>query len=239
MKLSLPIGFKKISKDFNYAKVNQLQSYLSTNFNSNVFLLVEHPPTYTIGRRMKVKILESELRKKGADYHASLRGGQITFHGPGQLVGYPIIDLRHYKLGVRDYVCRLEKSLIATCKEFGIKANTTDDTGVWIENRKIAALGIHIQRYITSHGFALNCNTDLSWFDHIVPCNLPGKYATSISKELSLNGTKVNVTIDDVIPIVVKQFAQHMNTDVVPLSSINPSLDREIDVFLNTSNINQ
>ncbi|KAJ2997079.1 hypothetical protein HDV02_005893 [Globomyces sp. JEL0801] len=219
MKLSLPIGFKKISKDFNYAKVNQLQSYLSTNFNSNVFLLVEHPPTYTIGRRMKVKILESELRKKGADYHASLRDNWL--------------------LGVRDYVCRLEKSLIATCKEFGIKANTTDDTGVWIENRKIAALGIHIQRYITSHGFALNCNTDLSWFDHIVPCNLPGKYATSISKELSLNGTKVNVTIDDVIPIVVKQFAQHMNTDVVPLSSINPSLDREIDVFLNTSNINQ
>jgi lipoyl(octanoyl) transferase len=113
-----------------------------------------------------------------------MRGGQTTFHGPGQLVAYPIIDLRTHKLTPRDYVCLLEKSLIATCAKYGIKAMTTEHTGVWTSpDDKIAAIGVHMRRNITSHGIGLNVNTDLWWFDRIVACGLEGKRATSFTRE--------------------------------------------------------
>jgi lipoate-protein ligase B len=125
------------------------------------------------------------LRANGrADFVEAMRGGQTTFHGPGQLVAYPIVDLRTHALSPRCYVAMLEKSLIATCEYYGIKAMTTENTGVWTsEEDKIAAIGVHMRRSITSHGIGLNVHTDLWWFDRIVACGLEGKRTTSFKKQ--------------------------------------------------------
>jgi lipoyl(octanoyl) transferase len=143
---------------------------------------------YTCGRREVGKVSNYQvnyLRHGGkAEFVEAMRGGQTTFHGPGQLVAYPILDLRTHQLTPRDYVCLLEKSLIATCARYGIRAMTTEHTGVWTsEDDKIASIGVHMRRNITSHGVALNVNTDLWWFDRIVACGLEGKRATSFLKE--------------------------------------------------------
>ena len=109
----------------------------------NIVLLVEHNPVYTIGIRDKdyPVATEDELRSKGAEFYRTNRGGLITFHGPGQLVAYPVINLKDFKLGIRDYICQLQKTMIQTCKHFGLKAQSTDDVGVWVEDRKIGAIG--------------------------------------------------------------------------------------------------
>lgn len=151
-------------------------------------ITTEFRPVYTCGRR-EVGTVSTEqqdfLRAEGrAEFVEAMRGGQTTFHGPGQLVAYPILDLRTHKLTPRNYVCLLEKSLIATCAKFGIKAMTTENTGVWTSpNDKIAAVGVHMRRNITSHGVGLNINTDLWWFDRIVACGLEGKRTTSFTRE--------------------------------------------------------
>ncbi|CAJ0914933.1 15660_t:CDS:2, partial [Entrophospora sp. SA101] len=134
--------------------------------------------------------------------------GKITFHGPGQLVCYPILNLNNFKLSVRSYVASIEKLIIDTCSEYKIKARTTKDTGVWVENEKICAIGIQVQRFITSHGFALNCNTDLRWFNHIIPCGIEGKSVTSITKELNKRGGETNqeISVEQVLPILFKKF---------------------------------
>ncbi|KAF2658554.1 lipoate-protein ligase-like protein B [Lophiostoma macrostomum CBS 122681] len=150
-------------------------------------ITAEFHPVYTCGRR-EVGTVSAEqqdyLRADGrAEFVEAMRGGQTTFHGPGQLVAYPIIDLKTHKLTPRDYVCMLEKSLIATCAHYGIKTMTTENTGVWTTpDDKIAAIGVHMRRNITSHGVALNVHTDLSWFDRIVACGLEGKRTTSFEK---------------------------------------------------------
>lgn len=184
----------------NYSESLKLQKSISNRLIQgdekfkNVLILNEHNPVYTIGIRTKnySKDDEEKLTKLGADFHKTNRGGLITFHGPGQLVAYPIVNLKNFEPSVRWYVCHIEKTIIDLCRKHGITARTTEDTGVWVENRKICAIGIHASRYITSHGLALNCNVDLSWFKHIVPCGLEGKEVTSLSKELAKN-----VTIDD------------------------------------------
>ncbi|USP82679.1 putative octanoyltransferase [Curvularia clavata] len=163
-------------------------------------------PVYTCGRRENGKVSpeqEAHLRANGrADFVEALRGGQTTFHGPGQLVAYPILDLRTHKLSPRHYVCLLEKSLIATCAQYGVKAMTTEHTGVWTTPEdKIAAIGVHMRRNVTSHGIGLNVNTDLWWFDRIVACGLEGKRTTSLEKEgcegLSVEGVG-RVFVDEV-----------------------------------------
>jgi lipoyl(octanoyl) transferase len=151
-------------------------------------ITTEFIPVYTCGRReigTVSKEQQTYLRTNDrADFIEALRGGQTTFHGPGQLVAYPIIDLRAHKLTPRNYVCLLEKSLIATCAKYGIKAMTTEHTGVWTSpDDKIAAVGVHMRRNITSHGVGLNVNTDLWWFDRIVACGLEGKRTTSFAEE--------------------------------------------------------
>lgn len=171
----------------------------------NSIILIEHSPVYTIGIRTAPYPEEeiARLQALGAEFHKTNRGGLITFHGPGQLVCYPILNLRDFDLTVKKYVCSLERTIIDVCQHYGITARTTDDTGIWVNNEKICALGIHASRFITSHGLALNCNTDLSWFSNIVPCGLVGKGVTSITKELSRD-----VAIETVIPHFLSAFSR-------------------------------
>jgi lipoyl(octanoyl) transferase 2 len=189
-------------------------------------LLVEHPSTFTLGRRFKESKDQLKLKEIGADFQFSQRGGQITYHGPGQLVGYPILHLKEYQLGARCYVNRMEQVVIDLLKKYAIHGTRTENTGIWVNNEKICAIGIHIQRHITSHGFGLNCNTDLQWFNHIVPCGLPFG-VTSISKELNQN-----VTIDEVTPLLIDSFSAVFKTTMVPLDELDDLLDKEIDKFL-------
>ncbi|XP_037728758.1 putative lipoyltransferase 2, mitochondrial [Drosophila subpulchrella] len=153
----------------------------------NYLVLQEHDPVYTVGLRTKDYTEEDEhrLRRLGADFQRTDRGGLITFHGPGQLVAYPILHLRQFKASMRWYVATLERTVIEACRQLGIpNAITTKDTGIWVGNQKICAIGVHGSRYVTTHGIGLNCCTDLRWFEHIVPCGIEGKGVTSLSQEL-------------------------------------------------------
>lgn len=189
--------------------------HLDTSGPRNAIIFCEHNPVYTIGIRDKSYTPEEEAKliSLGADFCRTNRGGLITFHGPGQLVVYPIINLRAFQTNLRCYVSRIEKMIVRLCAEFGIKAGTTKDTGIWVEDRKICAIGIHASRYVTSHGLALNVNTDLGWFDHIVPCGLEGKTVTSISKEVN-----AKVSIDDVLPVMKQAFQDEFGCSVQDFS---------------------
>ena len=166
----------------------------SEEHTSHHFLMVEHPPVYTLGKSGKeehVLINEEERMRKGIEYFRTNRGGDITFHGPGQIVGYPILDLEKFYTDIGRYLRSLEEVIILTLAEYGIKGErSAGETGVWIEpdvkgrERKICAMGVRCSRWITMHGFAFNVNTDLSYFDHIVPCGIRDKQVTSMEKEL-------------------------------------------------------
>ena len=155
----------------------------------DVVLLLEHPHTYTLGRRgSRKEVLASPERlcALGAEVVEVDRGGLATYHGPGQLVGYPILDLRSRDREVRRYLGNLEQALINTLQEFAIPAQRAEQkTGVWVSDRKIASIGVRFSRWISSHGFALNVTTDLSYFSHIVPCGMPAVTMTSLAQELS------------------------------------------------------
>ncbi len=166
----------------------------------NHLLFVYHPHVYTLGKSGNPKNLlldESGLKKIGASYYKINRGGDITYHGPGQLVGYPILDLDSFFTDIHKYLRYLEEAIIRTLKEFDLIAGRIQGlTGVWLDfeeedkARKICALGVKSSRWITMHGFALNINTDLSYFDHIVPCGIEDKAVTSMQREL---GSEVDV----------------------------------------------
>ncbi|KAI8330996.1 hypothetical protein BC941DRAFT_360917 [Chlamydoabsidia padenii] len=180
----------------------------------DIVLMLQHTPTFTAGRRIRGQVDEEKrLKALGADYVEAMRGGQVTFHGPGQLIAYPILDVRDYKLSVRCYVSRLEKTIIDTCAAFGINANTTENTGVWVgQDHKIAALGVHLQRYVSSHGLALNCDVDLNWYKQIVPCGLPDKEVTSLSEQLDRQ-----VSVSDTVPVLVQSFEKLFGKPMVPV----------------------
>ena len=160
----------------------------------NHLLFVEHPPVYTLGKSGKeehVLINEETLKQKGIEYFHINRGGDITFHGPQQLVGYPILDLDKFKTDLGWYLRSLEQVMIDTMSEYGVRGDRSKgETGVWIDvgvkgkERKICAMGIKCSRWITMHGFAFNVNTDLSYFDFIIPCGIQNKQVTSLQKEL-------------------------------------------------------
>jgi len=174
-------------------------------------ITAQFQPVYTCGRREVGKVVRSQqdfLRANGrAEFVEAMRGGQTTFHGPGQLVAYPIIDLRTHKLTPRSYVCLLEKSLISTCAKYGIEAMTTEHTGVWTSpDDKIAAIGVHMRRNITSHGVGLNVNTDLWWFDRIVACGLQGKRTTNFVKHRG-----ENTPLDDVGRDLVGEVGERLH----------------------------
>lgn len=176
----------------------------------NAVFVVEHDPVYTVGIRSKdyPSEVQDSLRRLGADFVRTNRGGLITFHGPGQLVAYPVLYLGSFfkDKSMRRYVCSLEKMIIDICARFQLEAKTTEHTGVWIGDNKIAAIGVHGSRYITTHGIAINCNTDLSWFDHIVPCGIQQKGVTSLTRELG----RV-VTTAEAYPVLMAAFQQHFD----------------------------
>ncbi len=164
-----------------YAEAFELQQSLveqrKQGLIADQLLIVEHPHVITLGRSARLEHLlasEEVLRRAGVALHHTDRGGDITYHGPGQIVGYPIFDLREWKRDVAAYVRAVEQALIDTLAEFGIAGGRIAGlTGVWVDGKKVAAIGVHISRWITSHGFALNFTTDLSYFQYIVPCGLP------------------------------------------------------------------
>ncbi|WP_430973291.1 lipoyl(octanoyl) transferase LipB [Sunxiuqinia rutila] len=177
----------------------------------NHFLLVEHPHVYTLGKsgdEHNLLIHEDFMRKIDATYYKIDRGGDITYHGPGQLVGYPIIDLEYFKIGVREYIEKMEDAIIETIAHYGLKGSRKEGaTGVWLDaeipakSRKICAMGVRVSRYVTMHGFALNVNTDLRYFNYINPCGFVTYGVTSIEKEL---GQKVDM--DEVKALLKKTF---------------------------------
>jgi lipoate-protein ligase B len=158
-------------------------------FDKDVLLLLEHPPTITLGRSGKLDHLlvqEDFLKARGIGFWNVDRGGDITFHGPGQLVGYPILSLRAGERDVHAYMRNLEESLIRLLARYGIEGMRDPRfTGVWTSMGKIAAMGVHLSRWITRHGYALNVNTELSYYDLIVPCGINGRNVTSMEKHLS------------------------------------------------------
>jgi lipoyl(octanoyl) transferase len=177
----------------------------------NRFLLVEHPHVYTLGKsgdEHNLLVNGDFLRKIQAVYYKINRGGDITYHGPGQLVGYPIIDLENYKLGVKDFIFKMEQAIIDTIAEYGLKGSLKEGaTGVWLDaeepalSRKISAIGVRVSRYVSMHGFALNVNTDLRYFSYINPCGFLTYGVTSIEKEL---GRKIDM--QEVKEIVKSKF---------------------------------
>lgn len=175
-------------------------------------LIVEHPHVITLGRNGRTENLlanEEVLRRAGIEFHPSDRGGDITYHGPGQIVGYPIFDLRKWKRDVVAYVRAIELVIIDALAEFGIQAGRLEGcTGVWVHGRKVAAIGIHISRWVTSHGFALNHTTDLKYFQYIVPCGLT-KPVTSMEELGSKAGR------DEVVAALARQFAKHFEFEVL------------------------
>lgn len=159
----------------------------------NCLLLVEHDPVYTLGRSGKEANMLAgamQLQARHAEFIKVDRGGDITFHGPGQLVAYPVIDLENFGMGVKDYVHALEEVVIGTVGEYGLKGERVEGaTGVWLDKgsrqeRKICAIGVKCSRFVTMHGFALNVNTDLTYFDYIHPCGFTDKGVTSLQREL-------------------------------------------------------
>lgn len=173
----------------------------------DVLLLLEHPHVYTFGRSAKKEHLlvsRQFLTKVGAEVFQTDRGGDITYHGPGQLVGYPILDLTRHRRDITWYMRSLEEVFIGAVEGFGVQASRLNGaTGVWVGDEKLVAMGVHISRWVTSHGFAFNVNTDLRYFEHIVPCGLRGKGVTSLKKLL---GTPVKM--EAVVKRVIEEFGR-------------------------------
>ena len=174
----------------------------------DLLLLLEHPHVISRGvaaRHSRANILASadELAGRGVEVHEAPRGGDVTYHGPGQLVGYPILDLRPDRCDVHRYVRDLEAVLIATARAFGVAAGRVAGlTGVWVGDRKLAAIGVRLSRWVTSHGFALNVDTDLDYFNLIRPCGIRGRGVASLA---ALTGRRLAVR--DVEPVLVREFA--------------------------------
>ena len=186
--------------------------------NAGVIYLVEHNPVYTLGKSGKSEnmlVSEPYLRSIGAEFYHIDRGGDVTYHGPGQVVGYPILDLEQLGIGLREYIDSLEEAIIGVCREWGIEAGRiAGASGVWLDGdspraRKICAIGVRASRYVTMHGFAMNVNTDLKYFNHINPCGFVDKGVTSLEKEL---GHEVDIEL--VKAQIVKHLAEKLKIEI-------------------------
>ncbi len=206
-----------------YAEALELQRSVARDrisgvISQDVLLLMEHPPVVTLGRSSKEKHLVASpefLQTHGVELFEVERGGDVTFHGPGQLVGYPIIDLKRHRQDLHWYLRKIEEALINTLADYDIRAErNTAYTGVWTRDRKIASIGVHARDWVTWHGFALNVTTDLSFFDLIVPCGITGVVMTSIARELGSE----EVSAQDVLERVSAKFAEAFDLTAVVTS---------------------
>jgi lipoyl(octanoyl) transferase len=188
---------------------------------SDQLLIVEHPHTITLGRNGHMENLlanDDVLRRAGIAFHQTDRGGDITYHGPGQIVGYPIMDLREWKRDVVAYVRSIEQVIIGALADFGIAAERADGmTGVWVGGQKIAAIGVHISRWVTSHGFALNVTTDLSYFQYIVPCGL-------VKPVTSMAALGADAPRENVVERLVAHFGQVFQREMIEAGASVPVL---------------
>lgn len=188
----------------------------------NHFLFVSHAHVYTLGKSGDLSNLllnEEQLKTKGANFYKINRGGDITYHGPGQIVGYPILDLENFFTDIHKYLRLLEETIILTIADYGLEASRSQgETGVWLDvgtpfARKICALGVRASRWVTMHGFALNVNTDLGYFDHIIPCGIRGKSVTSLRVELKRDQVDENEVKEKLLKHFLNLFeAQKVNT---------------------------
>ncbi len=196
-------------------------AYAEQNSTQHHFIICEHNPVYTLGKSgdmNNVLMNETELAEKHIEFFRTNRGGDITFHGPGQIVGYPILDLEKFYTDIGKYLRSLEEVIIFTLADYGLKGERSPgETGVWLEpgvkgkERKICAIGVRCSRWITMHGFALNVNTDLSYFNNIIPCGINNKQVTSLEKE---SGMKKNYA--EVKERVKDNFGKVFGTQFIP-----------------------
>ena len=183
-------------------------------------LFTEHPPVYTLGKsgaKENVLLNDEQLNEKGIAFFHTNRGGDITFHGPGQIVGYPILDLEKFETDIGKYLRNLEEMIIGMMAEYGIKGErSAGETGVWIDpgvrgkERKICAIGVRCSRWVTMHGFAFNVNTDLGYFNHIIPCGIQDKQVTSLQKELGRD-----IDVEEVKEKIRNNFEKIFQIDLV------------------------
>ena len=193
----------------------------NTNIKTpNYFLFVEHPHVYTLGKSGNLSNLlidENQLKNKNASFYKINRGGDITYHGPGQIVGYPILDLENFFTDIHKYLRFLEQTVIQTLDNFGIKGERNDGkTGVWIDidtpfPKKICAMGVRASRWVTMHGFALNVNVDLDYFNNIIPCGLTDNVVTSVNKEL--NQSEADIT--EIKNVLKSCFSETFNSEFI------------------------
>lgn len=207
--------------DYQQNILNEIVAAKTQNKPTESYLLFcEHPHVYTLGRggaENNLLLNSQQLKEKGVSFYKTNRGGDITYHGPGQIVGYPIIDLEAFSLDIRQYIFNLEEVIIETLKTFSIKSERLDGArGVWLDVdnkqtvRKICAIGVRSSRWVTMHGFALNVNTDLFFFNHINPCGFTDKAVTSMQKELSKE-----VDINIVKKEIENTFAKVFQTKII------------------------
>lgn len=191
----------------------------------NYFLYVEHPHVYTLGKSGDFENLllnEKQLEAKGATFYKINRGGDITYHGPGQIVGYPILDLENFFNDIHKYLRLLEETIILTLAEYGLKGErSVGETGVWLGvgtpfARKICAFGVRASRWVTMHGFALNVNADLGYFDNIIPCGIRGKGVTSLNVELGVS----EIPLEEVKSKILKHFSALFSAELLESSNL-------------------
>ncbi|WP_282075784.1 lipoyl(octanoyl) transferase LipB [Maribacter aquivivus] len=210
---------EQLFKDTLDLKIRNRREELSL-VTPNHFLFVEHPHVYTLGKSGDISNLlvdEKVLAAKGATFYKINRGGDITYHGPGQIVGYPILDLDNFFTDIHKYLRFLEEMVILTLAEYGIKSERSPgETGVWLDvgtpfARKICAMGVRASRWVTMHGFALNVNADLGYFDMMIPCGIKGKAVTSLNVELG----KKEVDLDEVKQKLLKHFQVLFEAEII------------------------
>ncbi|HEX2030886.1 MAG TPA: lipoyl(octanoyl) transferase LipB [Actinomycetota bacterium] len=201
-----------------YEAMHDLAARRAAGAVPDTLILLEHPPVYTAGRRTDrahLLLTEEDAARSGAELHEVDRGGSVTFHGPGQLVGYPILHLGPAP-DVVAYLRDVEEAVIRACADLGVRVGRSDGhTGVWSGSRKVCAIGVRVSRGVTLHGFALNCATDLAWFGAIVPCGLPDRGVTSLTE---LAGRPV--TVEEALPVVRARFEEVFGLRLSPPTGV-------------------
>lgn len=218
----IDLGLKDYKEVWDYQEVlfaKTLKAKRENTETTNSLIFCEHPHVFTLGKSGSDKnllVTEQWLTMAGATFYKINRGGDITYHGPGQTVGYPILDLEQFGMGIHDYIYALEEVIIRTLKDFSITSERLEgSTGVWIDTinpakvRKICAIGVRASRYVTMHGFALNVTSDLNYFQKIVPCGIPDKKVTSMQVELG------EVDINKVNALLLKYFSEVFGAEII------------------------